>query len=114
LINKQKIETIFRAAGMVPETRATIGGDEVFIGDGYSEFPHQNYKKFGVDPEEFPFGMYVTFWWIVKGEDKLDTGRPLFFDALKSESRDKHARLNAAIKDADLFIQRRKKARLDA
>jgi len=112
-MNKHKIEDICRRAGMSPAERGNIDGAEVFFADGFSSPPHVNYRRFGVDADEFPFGCFVTLWWVSKGEDKLDTGQPLFFDALKSENRSQHARINSAMAAAKLFMSRRKKARLD-
>lgn len=111
-MNKHKIEDICRRAGMVPVKRDNIDGAEVFIADGFSSPPHVTLRRF-LDDKEFPFGCYATLWWVSKGEDKLDTGQPLFFDALKADSRSQHARVNTAIKEATLFLRRRKKVRLD-
>ena len=113
MIGKSRIETICRNAGMVPVTRANIEGTEVFIADGFSAPPHNHYRRLGVDGDEFPLGCFVTLWWASRGEDKLDTGQPLFFDALKSDSRNQQARINTALKEAAMFLDRRKKARLD-
>jgi hypothetical protein len=112
-MNKHKIEDICRRAGMVPVKRDKIDGAEVFIADGFSTPPHVANRRF-LDPKEFPYGCYVTLWWVSKGEDKLDTGQPLFFDALKADSRDQHARINTAVKEATSFLRRRKRIRLDA
>lgn len=113
MIGKHKIERMCRTAGMIPETRTNINGAEVFIADGFSAPPHQNFRRF-VEATEFPFGMFCTMWWASKGDEKLDTGQPLFFDAFHnpeySKADKKRARINAARKEAETFLSRRKKA----
>lgn len=98
---------------MRPEKRTNIEGAEVFIADGFSSSPHWKYRRLGVEPHEFPLGCFVTFWWAAMGEDKLDTGQPLFFDAMDANSRNQHARINTAMKEASDFLSRRKRVRLD-
>lgn len=113
-IGKNKIETMCRNAGMAPAKRATIDGAEVFIADGFSAPPHWIYRHFGIGPTQFPFGMFATLWWASKGDEKLDTGQPLFFDAFHdpqySAADKKRARVNTAIKEAREFLRSRKKA----
>lgn len=115
MISKNKIERICRSAGMRPVKRGNIEGAEVFIADGFSLMPHRPFQRFGVEPTEFPAGMYCTLWWVSRGEDKLDIGQPLFFDAFhdRDYSRDdkQRARINAAMKEAGDFLAHRKKKR---
>jgi len=110
------METILRKAGMAPEHRQSYGKYDIFIADGFSSPPHQYYKKFGVEPDEFPFGCYVTFWWVSKDEE-LDTGQPLFFDAFHDKSLSKEskkgARINSALAEAEGFLIRRGKVALN-
>lgn len=106
-MDRHKIERMCRNAGMRPEIREKIGNIDLFIADGFSLPPHRWFKKFGVEPEDFPFGMYATLWWVSKKEDHLDVGQPLFFDKMENS---KLARINAARKEARLFVERRKKA----
>lgn len=112
-MNKEKLEKIFRTGGVSPIDRVSLGKQDVFIGDGFSLMPHNAYRKFGVEPDEFPGGMYVTWWWLGKDE-KLDVGRPLFFDAKHNPeySREdrQQARVNAAVKEAKQFIEMRANA----
>lgn len=112
-MDKHKIERICRQAGMRPETRANIDGAECFIADGFSMMPHNAYRRFGVESTDFPNGMYVTLWWLSRGEDKLDIGQPLFFDVFHDGNLEgkKRARINTALKEAKTFLERRKKAR---
>lgn len=113
-MDKHAIERICRSAGMRPETRTQIEGAEIFIADGFSLPPHRAYQRLGIEPTEFPSGMYCTLWWASRGEDKLDIGQPLFFDVFHDKGRTpdgrKIARVNAAVKEAKAFLQRRKKA----
>jgi hypothetical protein len=106
-VNKDKIEAMFRRAGLKPEERIELQDFNVFIADGFSLPPHMNVQRFGVEPLDFPKGCYVTFWWAGKDE-KLHAGRPLFFDALHENSYDletkKKSRLQAALKDAEGHI----------
>lgn len=113
MISKNKIESMCRNAGMLPVKRGNIKGVEIFIADGFSPPPHIAYRRFGIEPTEFPFGMFATLWWISKGDEKLDIGQPLFFDAFHdtgySKEDKQRARINAAMKEARLFLDRRKR-----
>ena len=107
-MNKDKVEAIFRAAGLKPEERERVGDYNVFLADGFSLPPHYKVARFGVQPHDFPKGCYVTFWWAGRDE-KLHAGRPLMFDALHNPGYDletrKKARLTAALKDAEGHIE---------
>lgn len=114
MMDKDKLERIVREAGMRPERRDSYRDHDIFISDGFSQSPHQAYRRFGIEPDEFPRGMYVTLWWISKRVEELDFGQPLFFDALHNMELDivtrKHARINRALAEARGFIDRRRKA----
>ena len=118
MIGKQKIERMCRKAGMKPVRRANYEGAEIFIADGLSVAPHFNYRRFEVWPgehaEKFPGGMYVTLWWVSRGEDKLDAGRPLFFDLFHNpeyaNGSKQLARIKSAMSDARSFLDGRKRA----
>ena len=105
------MEEIFRNGGVKPAGREKLGDWDVFIGDGFSLPPHRAYWRFGVEPEEFDHGMYVTWWWLGKDE-KLDVGQPIFFDVLHnpeySSEDKKQSRINAAVRAAKYFLTRRK------
>ena len=111
-MEKNSIERMCRAAGLRPERRERIRDQEVFIADGFSLMPHNAWRRFGVDEDEFKRGMFVTLWWLSKDE-KLDVGQPLFFAVDHNPELDVHskkqARINAAIKTADKFLTARKK-----
>lgn len=114
-LTKQDIERICRNGSMEPVKRGKIGSAEVFIADGVSAPPHLAHRRFGIGPEQFPGGMYVTMWWLARGEDKLDVGSFIYFellhDPMLSKSGKRRARINAAMKDANDFLaSRRKKA----
>lgn len=106
---------------MKPVRRGSFEGAEIFIADGLSLPPHEKHKRFEIYPgehtEKFPGGMYVTLWWASRGEDQLDTGRPIFFDLLHnpeySNGSKQLARINSAMNDAIDFLRRRKRIRLD-
>jgi hypothetical protein len=110
-MNKEGLERMFRAAGLKPEKRLREGDYDIFIGDGFSPPPHVAYLRFGVEPTDYSFGCYVTFYWIGKDE-KLYFGRPLFFEAFHDPNLDlaskKKARIAAAVKDARREINRAK------
>lgn len=109
-MNKDKLETIFRKAGVTPEFRHKIKDYDIFVGDGFSSPPHDKYRRFGVGKKDFSFGCYVTWWWVGKDE-KLDTGQPLFFEAFHNPELGKEfkkkARVNAALQQAAGFLERR-------
>ena len=113
MIGKNKIESMCRNAGMLPVKRGNINGVEVFIADGFAAKPHITFRTFGVDKGEFPFGCFATLWWVSKGDEKLDIGQPLFFDAFHdsgySPEGKQTGRVNAAMKEAEKFLDRRKK-----
>lgn len=109
-MKKHKIESICRLAGMVPAARANINGAEVFIADGFSAPPHINFQRFGIEPTDHSFGMYATLWWVSNGDESLDVGQPIFFDAFhdsrySTEDR-KRMRISAARKAAEEFLVR--------
>lgn len=109
MITKDKMESMCRDAGMVPEARAKIKGREIFVADGFSSVPHVAFMKFGVEPDEFPDGAYCTLWFAAKGEDKLDLGLPLIFQKNHnpeySDSMKKTGRINMAIKHAESTLK---------
>lgn len=112
-MDKDRIERICRTAGMRPEKRVPFKSYEIFVADGFSLPPHRNFQRFGVEPLDFPSGMYATLWWVSKHEDKLDTGQPIFFDAFHnpeySTETKKQARINTALREAEGFLKRRAK-----
>ena len=114
-LGKSKIESMCRAAGVLPVGRQKIGGQDVYIADGFSLTPERTFRKFDVERKDFPYGAFATFWWTFEGDDKMSAGRPLFFDAFHDtghtqESKQK-MRIAAACKDAsEMLAARRKKA----
>ena len=111
-MNKDKLEEIFRRGGAKPVSREKLEDFDLYIGDGFSLAPHKHYRRFGVEAEDFPQGMYVTWWWLGKDEN-LDTGQPLFFDMNHDpeyswESK-QIARVNTAKNTAREFLKTRNK-----
>ena len=117
MIGKNRIEHICRSAGMKPVHRATIKGHEIFIADGFSIMPHKPFQRFGIGPYDYRSGLYCTLWWASKGDEKLDTGQPLFFDAYHDPSLAKgskqKARINSALKAAREFIDDRRRRKMN-
>lgn len=111
-MQKDAVERMCRAAGMVPVRRTTIDGAEVFIADGFAANPSITFQKFGIEQNDFPGGCFATLWWVSRQEDKLDIGQPLFFELfhdrhMSSEGK-QYARVNSAVNEAKKFLDRRK------
>lgn len=96
---------------MRPEKRVRWRDYEIFVADGFSLMPHNAFRRFGIDAHDFPSGMFSTLWWVSKDGDQLDTGQPIFFDALHnpeySAETKKQARINTALREAEGFLKRR-------
>jgi hypothetical protein len=114
-IDKAKAEEISTAAQLTLARRQRIGDYELFIATGESKPPHIRYQRFGIEPEEFPEGCFVTMSWLMKGENQLLIAWPTFFkknhDPYLSEKGKERARINRAIKDAEEHLEARKRAR---
>lgn len=110
-LNKDKIEKMCRAAGLAPQSRRKVGAYDLFLADGFSLAPHRPWQRFGIEPTEFAGGCYVTFWWLMKGEERLLIAGPIFFDInhnpeyIDATTRQR-ARINRAVKDAETFVKR--------
>ena len=114
-MNKDKIETIFRSVGLLPEDRIHLGNFDVFLGDGYvSPANFWKFRKFEdfLNDDDFPMGAYVTLWWVGKDEQCKDGGllacEPFHDNQYGPETR-KQARLQAALNQAEGRIQSLKK-----
>ena len=104
-MNKDELEKMWRKSGGAPVSREQVGDYDLYFADGFSNAPHLSFQyKFGIEPGEFPLGMFVTLWWLGKGE-KLHVGRPLFFEP---DQTNKDARINAARDDAMRALQKLK------
>jgi hypothetical protein len=110
-MNKDKIEEMARNAGLKPVSREKLEDYDLYIADGFSLSPHTAHNKFGIQPLDFPNGMYVTMWWTAKGEDG-GYMHHLFLDAHHdpeySWEDKKIMRINAARDDAKKFLALRK------
>lgn len=109
VLNKNRIEKLCRAAGMVPEARRSAHGHEVFVADGFSLWPHYKMRHFGLGPDMFDGGCYITLWWIPQGEDKVLTGTALYCEPRHDPDYDlatrKQMRINAAVANAAEIVQ---------
>lgn len=109
MIGKNKIERMCRAAGCPPVHREMVNGTEVFIADGFAADPTV-FRKFLVERADFPFGVFGTFWWTFKGDEKMSFGRPLFFDAFHDAGHSKESkqkmRIRAAVEDATVELEK--------
>ena len=105
-LNKDRIEEMTRRSGLSPETREAMpGGLLLFMADGFVNPPYAAFQRFGLDAEEFPHGAYVTFWWLMRDEERLVVAAPLFFQfdhdvATMALADRKRARLNKAREEA--------------
>lgn len=111
-LKKEIIESACRAAGLLPVRREVIRGTAVCIADGFSATPHIQFRRFGADdPAEFPFGAYLTIFWLEKSADDFEIGVPMLFAAFHNPEYDKEtkklARINTAINAANDFMKRR-------
>lgn len=114
-LTKRDMERICRTGGLQPVARTRMQGREVFVADGESKPPHTAYRRFGIGPEQFPRGMFVTMWWSARGEEGLNCGSFLFcepdHDPLYSAQGKQELRIKAAVKDAHFaLVAQRKKA----
>lgn len=116
--SKDKIEAMCVAAGLKPADRRRVRDFDLLLADGFSLPPHRAFRRFGVEADEYPLGCYVTFWWLMKGEDRLFVANPLIFEALHNPEMDratkKAARLNRAAVEAEAFVRRLNKVKPDA
>lgn len=117
-MSKEVIERCCRNAGLSPEKRSVIDGYDLFVADGFvpADKCHPYFWRFGITETDFPMGMWATIYWLAQGEDKVEMGQPLFFEAfhnpeLGDAATRKKARLNTAAKEAKGFLQRRKRVR---
>lgn len=110
-MKKDVIERACRAGGLLPVRRELINGVGVCVADGFSATPHIQFKRFGASPGEFPFGAYLTIWWLEKGPDDFDIGVPLLFEAFHNPEYDvktkQLARINTALVAANDFMKRK-------
>ena len=113
-LNKKNVERMCREAGLFSARREVIKGYDVFVSDGFSAKPSVTFKRFGVDPGDFSWGAWCTIWWVARGDDHFEVGRPMLFDAFHNSDYDFHtkrqARINSALLDARDFIMKRQSA----
>lgn len=107
-MNKDKLATVLSRGGVNPVARHKVGQEEVFVADGFVPPPHHHLERFGVKPDEFPHGCYMTVWWT---EHKKGWGGMSFFepdhDPLLMDSYKQQARINSTLKIASYEIRQR-------
>ena len=112
---KEQILDLSKRANMREAGKETYKGYEIYVAEGYSDHPHVEYRRFFIDEKDFPYGAYMSMWWVAEDEDHFDVGRPMFFasdhDPQMPVSQRPKARTNAALNDAKSFIERRLEAR---
>lgn len=109
-LSKDDMERICRSVGLRPAKHLTIDGVDVYIADGFSATPHVTFQRLAnFEPDEFPFGSYVSLYFTEGLPVGLNGGQPLFFDAIQMDSRNEAARMNATVVAAKKFIAERKK-----
>ena len=113
-LNRSVVEKMMDAAGLVPEGKLEYRDREIYIADGFAAHPENTFRRFGCEPGEFPFGCYCVMWFIAKGEDFFELGRPMLFDAMHDKDKKwslpdkRRARINSAIKEAKAHVDLRK------
>lgn len=107
-MEKNEVEDKLRRAGTVPCLRERMGDYDLYISEGHSRAPHLSAQRMGIKPDDFPNGMFVTFYWLGKGE-KLHFGSPSFYDALSTTQPQRIADVKARAKmDLDRYMKARK------
>lgn len=100
-MDKDKLAKILGQGPIKPVDRQKIGQAEVFVADGFVPQPHYHLKRFGVKPNEYPNGCYMTMWWT---DQKPARGGAAFFepdhDPLMMDSYKRKARVNSVLKAA--------------
>lgn len=113
LISRQKAEEMTKNAGLKPVKKTVLRDFDLLISDGFSLPPHRNFRKFGLGPDHFNQGCYVTMWWLMKGDEKMFAGNSLFFDVFHDPEYDRESkqemRIASAYADASDFLKRLEK-----
>lgn len=109
-LTKNTLARMCAMAGMQPEVRTNYKQYDVFIADGFTDRPGVVLKKFGVGPEDYPFGAYITMWAVAKGEDHIEVASILTEDSFQGHGlAAKQTRIKAALYKAGEFIARRER-----
>ncbi len=107
-MDRDQVEEKLRRGGTVPLLREPMGNYDLYISEGHSSPPHLASQKLGIQPEDFPFGMHVTFYWLGKDE-KLLFGSPSFYCALNTRQETRVADVRRRAKmDLDRFLKAQK------
>lgn len=105
-MDKDQIEEKLRRGGTVPLLREPVGDYDLYISEGYSSPPHIGSQTLGIKPDEFPGGMYVTFYWLGRDE-KLHFGSPSFYCAMNTNQQ---TRIADVRRRAKMDLERYQKA----
>lgn len=113
-MKKDYIERECRKIGVIPEAKVSYRGGNILIADGLVNNKGKAWlvKTGAMEIGEFPDGVYMTLW-CPEEKGQLYFGKPLFFDKnhdphMTDEAR-KQGRLQAALNDAILMIERARK-----
>lgn len=118
-MNKDRLNQFCRSNGLEPVVKHTFPEGEVYVAEGFTMSPEE-IDPISVKSGDFPFGAYAVAYFIARGEDKIQYGPVLFFDAFHDKEegwtpeRKRQARLNKALEEARGFLKTREKVRLDA
>lgn len=88
-MDHKRFEELCRQANCQPVKKVTLSGGEILIADGYSD-----------SHKEFPEPAYRTIWAV--SQNDMDICQSLY---IKMGSGDLQARINAAMKEAELWIK---------
>lgn len=107
-MEKEQVEDKLRRFGTTPLLRERMGDYDLYISEGHSSPPHFSAQRIGIKPDEFPSGMFVTFYWLGKGE-KLHFGSPSFYCAVRTNQPQRIADVRSRAKtDLDRFMKAQK------
>lgn len=118
-MNKDRLNQFCRSKGLEPAVKHTFREGEVYVAEGFTMQP-EKIDPDSVKPGDFPFGAYAVAYFIARGEDRVQYGPVLFFDAMHDKEegwtpeRKQQARLNKALEEAKAFLKSRERVRADA
>lgn len=116
-MTKDELAARLNKAGLAEALRVSHRDGEIFVAEGFFRDPPPNLD--GVARlkwlAEHPSGYYQTVWFWAKGEDHVQLGPVLVFDALHDIERlpladRQRARLNRAVREAQGFLASRQRA----
>lgn len=102
-LTKDTLARMCASASMREELRQSYKGYDIFIADGFASRPEVTLQKFGVEPGQFPFGVFCTLWAVAKGEDFVEIASVI----TSNNGNDSLDRITKALDQATTFISRR-------